>query len=198
MRYIKKASMPVYEIIGLILAAACLAIILLLIMQSLFPINHDKETAKSFLNSLKQSLNEANTYGRSEFRMWGDNIALKKEKEKFFILYFGKDHIFDYSEARYLFIFGKRTFIPIPNRNTLFKASHSYNRAICSCYRTTNTVKYNNKDYFVGTCPYCTNFPGEISKAVLNGVVSSPSWITITLGENITIEKKTTGYEITK
>jgi len=69
----KKASLEVKEILELVLAAGGIFLLLLLLWSLLAPtFNKDKETAKSYLNSLKQAIAEADEKKVAvDFSLWG-------------------------------------------------------------------------------------------------------------------------------
>lgn len=138
---IKKASLETKEIIELILATAALVIIIIFFVNLFSPKpNPDKEAAKSFFDTLKKTIAEAGATG-SSFKIWGnDNVQ---------IAYFGNLHIFG-------------PYLKLSSRNILYKASHNYNRAICSCYIIDKKQDWNGFTYDKeAVCAFCINLNAD-------------------------------------
>jgi len=193
----KKAELTTAEMIELLLAVAVVVVIVLLVSKMLFPPNLDKETAKSFFDTLKQSLAEADKQGTSEFSLWGN--------EKVYVIYFKDNHLYDYTEMRYLAVFGVTTWFKVPKLKMLFKANHNYQNAICSCYLNGKTIEYNGiSGYQEGVCPYCMNLNYPIiSYSIMDDKGSkldanALNQIFIESGAKLIILKNQQGYSLTK
>lgn len=157
----KKAKLLTDEPIGLIIAVAAIVIISLLIYKLLFSPSPDEETQKSFLSSLKKTVEEIPSGQIREFQLWGN--------DKIYLVYFGDRKLVEANRDLYLRIFGTFDF-KVPwgkgDYKILFRAKHNYNRATCFCLLDPDKfVKgYGDNKYRDARCNYCFNFPGEIIK----------------------------------
>lgn len=78
-----KANLTVKEILELVLAAAGIFILIWLLVVLISPIfDKDKETTKSYFNTLEKQIKIVDSGGKGNFEIWqGDNI---------YLVYFGK------------------------------------------------------------------------------------------------------------
>jgi len=131
------------ETVGLIIGLAVVVVLVLLMYSLIAPyFDKDKETAKSYFNTLKDEIEKADN-GGGEFMIWQ-----KEEDTNFYLVYFGENKYFDFGQIKFssigknenhiciCYVIGKETFcrncknLDLPVRTDYFEEMGESPRAV--------------------------------------------------------------------
>lgn len=129
----KRGEIVAENAIGLILAAAAtFALVTLMVGLGMFgsTFNEGKEGAKSYFDSLKDTIREVDDMGRSSFFM----LDLDDEKFEFYLVYFGE---------AFVFVEDEKEFVRSPREGSLCVCYWQGDKVLCNdCLNLEGSVSY--------------------------------------------------------
>jgi hypothetical protein len=143
----KRGKIEIKEIIEVLLAAACVTLLIILMIRVFSPtISVPELAAKNYLESLEIALDEAKETGSSEFLMYSS------EPNPYFLVYFGEGYSFDKE-------------FKIGVTRIIFKPQKARKNNLCVCYLEGDYSIENILDLEKGyICKYCIQEEIENSK----------------------------------
>jgi hypothetical protein len=143
----KRGKIEIKEIIEVLLAAACVTLLIILMIRVFSPtISVSELAAKNYLESLEIALDEAKETGSSEFLMYSS------EPNPYFLVYLGEGYSFDKG-------------FKIGVTRIIFKPQKARKNNLCVCYLEGDYSIENILDLEKGyICKYCIQEEIENSK----------------------------------
>ena len=153
----KRGKIEIKEIIEVLLAAACVTLLIILMIRVFSPtISVSELAAKNYLESLEIALDEAKETGSSEFLMY------LSEPNPYFLVYFGEGYSFDYDYLATFWCGGSSTL------DVSFKPTKAKKNSLCICHIDSKDSLKNIDDLEV-ICKYC------IQEKIDNSLIASQS-----------------------